>query len=380
MKIAILTQPLHTNYGGNLQAFALQQVLKTNGYTPLTINYRKKPTMLSTFVRPLLSRIKRSSLNQEKTHPFSNSEKFIVNQHHNTFIRKNINYSPAIYSLKELRAYFKNNNFHSVIVGSDQTWRPQYSPRIDTFFLDFLKKNQHIRKLSYAASFGTDEWEFTPRQTKRFSALLKQFDFVSVREHSAASLCEKKLNTKATHVLDPTLLVDKSVYLSLLQAETNKNNEGKLFHYILDKTKDKNEFIESVASRLGRKIFTAYPKETIKRTRIIDNIDNYIYPSISDWLRGFHDASFIITDSFHGTVFSILFNKPFIAIANEERGKARFTSLLKLFNLEHRLVTNVKNTPLSVIHESVDYRSVNRRLNELREISIKHLIDNIEAK
>jgi polysaccharide pyruvyl transferase WcaK-like protein len=285
-----------------------------------------------------------------------------------------------LYSVKQLRTYFKNNRFHSVIVGSDQTWRPKYSPRIDTFFLDFLKKNQHIRKLSYAASFGTDEWEFTQRQTIRFSSLLKQFDFVSVREESAVSLCEKKLKAKATHVLDPTLLLDKSVYLNFLQDEINTNNEGELFYYCLDKTRDKNKFIENVASRLGTKTFTAHPKETIKNTRFIDDIHNYTHPSINEWLRGFHKASFIITDSFHGTVFSIIFNKPFIAIANEERGKARFTSLLKLFNLEDRLVTDIKKAPLSIIHEGIDYHSVNHKLNELREISVRHLIDSIEAK
>lgn len=378
MKIAILTQPLRTNYGGNLQAFALQYILREHGYTPLTINYRKRPSRMYS-VRPVLSRIKRTLLKRKKIHPFSDSESCIISQHHNLFIRNNIDYSPVLYSVKQLRTYFKNNRFHSVIVGSDQTWRPKYSPRIDTFFLDFLKKNQHIRKLSYAASFGTDEWEFTQRQTIRFSSLLKQFDFVSVREESAVSLCEKKLNTKATHVLDPTLLLDKSVYLNFLQDEINTNNEGELFYYCLDKTRDKNKFIENVASRLGTKTFTAYPKETIKNTRFIDDIHNYIYPSINEWLRGFHKANLIITDSFHGTVFSIIFNKPFIAIANEERGKARFTSLLKLFNLEHRLVTDVKKAPLSIIHEGIDYHSVNHKLNELREISVRHLIDSIEA-
>lgn len=379
MNVAILTQPLHTNYGGNLQAFALQHVLRENGYTPLTINYRKRPSKLYS-VRPVLSRLKRTLLNLEKSYPFSFSENSVISQHHHTFIQNNINYSPVFHNIKKLSAYFKSNNFHSVIVGSDQTWRPKYSPRIDTFFLDFLKKNQQIRKLSYAASFGTDEWEFTPQQTLHFSSLLKEFNFVSVREQSAVSLCEQKLNTKATHVLDPTLLVDKSVYLNLLQAETKKNNVGELFYYVLDKTKDKNEFIESVASQLGTNTFTAYPKETRKTTHTIDDIANYIYPSVNDWLRGFHDASFIITDSFHGTVFSIIFNKPFIAIANEERGKARFISLLKLFNLEHRLVTDVEKTHRSIIYESIDYSSVNQRLNELRKTSIRHLIDNIASQ
>lgn len=378
MKIAILTQPLRTNYGGNLQAFALQYILREHGYTPLTINYRKRPSRMHS-VRPVLSRIKRTLLRRKKIYPFSESENCVISQLHNSFIRENIDYSPVLYSVKQLRDYFKNNSFHSVIVGSDQTWRPKYSPRIDTFLLDFLKKNQYIRKLSYAASFGTDEWEFNPLQTIRFSSLLKQFDFVSVREESAVSLCEKKLNTKAIHVLDPTLLLDKSVYLNFLQDETNTNNEGELFYYCLDKTRNKNEFIENVAARLGAKTFTAHPKKTIKNTRLIDDLDNYIYPSVNEWLCGFHKASFIITDSFHGTVFSIIFNKPFIAIANEERGKARFTSLLKLFNLEHCLVTDVKKAPLSIINEGIDYHSVNQKLSELREISLRHLIDNIEA-
>lgn len=99
------------------------------------------------------------------------------------------------------------------------------------------------------------------------------------------------MKTKATHVLDPTLLLDKSVYLNFLQDEINTNNEGELYYYCLDKTRDENKFIENVASLLGTKTFTAYPKETIKNTRFIDDIHNYIYPSIIEWLRGFHKAT-----------------------------------------------------------------------------------------
>lgn len=377
MNVAILTQPLHTNYGGNLQAFALQYILRQNGLNPLTINYRKKPESVYS-IRPILSRIKNRLLNGKVVFPFTSNEYDLLSRHHRMFIDTNINYSVSVTNVKQLHNLFEKMEFEAVIVGSDQTWRPIYSPRIDTFFLDFLTSFKDIKKLSYAASFGTDEWEFSPSQTKRFSNLLKLFDFVSVRERSGVILCNKHFDVKAEHVLDPTLLVDKNVYIDLFRKIKHSNGKGKILNYILDAGNDKQDLINKVSSYFGKDCYMPYPVKTEKYKSTIKNIDEYIYPPVEEWLKSFHDADFIITDSFHGTVFSIIFNKPFIAIANEARGKARFSSLLELFDLQHRLVTSESGITDDLICEQIDYTGINERLAFLRKKSIEHLINNVK--
>lgn len=371
MKVSILTQPLHTNYGGTLQAFALQHVLKGLGCQPITINYRKTKPVINPF-RLILSRVKQRVFNGKVIYSFTDDDILNISKHHNNFIAKHIKYTTAIYSIDELSDFFSSSNFDAVIVGSDQTWRPRYSPRIDSFFLDFLSPNKKIKKIAYASSFGTDDWEFTDEQTSRFSKLLRSFDSVSVRENSAVTLCSEHLGVLPEHVLDPTLLLDKDVYLELINNFEPKG-KGKVFNYVLDKSQEKRDIIKNVCDLLGKDFFATYPEHSEKEVRKIKDYSEYIYPPIEEWIRSFYDADFVITDSFHGTVFSLIFNKPFISIGNESRGKARFISLLSMFNLENRLISHPDEINSVLIHEPIDFDIVNLKLAELKQQSFSFL-------
>lgn len=371
MKVAVFTQPLHTNFGGTLQAFALQKTLKKLGHTPVTINFRWNTDNRST-LRNIAAFIKQKVTRSDLRFSFTSSELKKISVNHTKFIDKYISMSPAFYNADEIHAYFSSSDFDAVVVGSDQVWRPHYSPRIETYFLDFLSDNSTIVKLSYAASFGTDSWEFSEQQTLTARKLISSFNNVSVRESSAVELCRNKLSAEALHVLDPTLLLKKEDYLELIDA-SNSSNTGKLFNYVLDKSFFKNEIIDSICLTLSVNTFSTYAKISNKDKLFISDFNDYIYPDIERWIKSFYDASFIVTDSFHGTVFSIIFNKPFIAIANEERGKARFTSLLTLFGLENRLISNVSELADIELNEKINYEIVNDKLNELREESLKFI-------
>ncbi|MGF2390652.1 MULTISPECIES: polysaccharide pyruvyl transferase family protein [Klebsiella] len=277
-----------------------------------------------------------------------------------------------MYSVGELTDVINSGGFNAVVVGSDQTWRPRYSPRIDSFFLDFLSENKKIKKIAYASSFGTDDWEFTNEQTAKFSKLLKEFHSVSVRENSAVTLSSEHLGVSPEHVLDPTLLLDRKVYLELIKDVSSKGR-GNVFNYVLDKSQEKKDVIQSVCKLLGKDFFATYPEHSEKEIRSIKNYAEYIYPPIEEWIRSFYDADFVITDSFHGTVFSIIFNKPFISIGNERRGKARFTSLLRMFNLENRLVSHASDINSELINESIDFDMVNSKLDEMKMQSLTFL-------
>ena len=370
-KIAILTQPLHVNFGGTLQNFALQKKLLQMGYEVQTLNYQWKKA--SDF-RKFFSIVKSRVLFKKVNYPFFDKELQALRIEHTHFISNNINISPIVYSVDDLKKYFDENNFDAVIVGSDQVWRVAYSPRIESFFLDFLNDNKGIKKIAYSASFGIDEWQFDKQKTIEVKELLKKFQSVSVREKSAVDLCQQYLDVEAQHTLDPTLLLQAKEYLKLLNSKQQvSDNIGKIFAYVLDKNENKQKIINTISQNLGKEIFYNQPEKTVKESFIIKELNHYIYPPIENWIKSFIEADFIVTDSFHGTVFSIIFNKPFISIVNKERGASRFESLLGQLNLTNRMVNDISEISIDLIHDEIDYRSVNGKLTDLKHKSIDYL-------
>ncbi|WP_168417231.1 polysaccharide pyruvyl transferase family protein [Acinetobacter indicus] len=370
-KIAILTQPLHVNFGGTLQNFALQKKLLQMGYEVQTINYQWKK--VSDF-RKFLSLVKYKMLLKKVNYPFFNKELKALRAEHTRFISKNINISPILYSVKDLKKYFDENNFDAVIVGSDQVWRVAYSPRIESFFLDFLSQNYKIRKVAYSASFGIDEWQFNSKKTLEIKSLFHKFNAVSVRENSAVDLCQQYLDIKVKHTLDPTLLLEAREYLELLNSKhKDSKNIGEIFVYVLDGSEIKEKIINIISQKLDKKVFYNQPQNKVKVNCLIKNLENYIYPSIEDWIESFFEADFIITDSFHGTVFSIIFNKPFISIVNKERGASRFNSFLGQLGLTNRMVDDINDINDDLINSKIDYDNINNKITGLREISLNYL-------
>lgn len=361
-KIAILTQPLHVNFGGTLQAFALQKTLIGMGYEVETLNYQWKKT---SDLKKLISAFKHKILSNKKVSLFFEKELKILHSKHQAFIVKNINYSPVLYTVEELKNYFDSNGFDTVIVGSDQVWRVAYSPRIKSFFLDFLSDKKSIKKIAYSASFGIDEWQFDVEKTLEIKNLLDDFHVVSVRENSAVDLCQQYLDIEVKHTLDPTLLLEAKEYLKLLNSKQNESdNSGKIFVYVLDKNKSKEKIINTISKKLDKEVFYNQPEKDTKESYFIKDLEPYIYPSIEGWIKGFFDADFIITDSFHGTVFSIIFNKPFISIVNKERGASRFESLLGMLGLVDRMIDENTIITNDLFENGIDYNKVNSLLDE----------------
>ncbi|CAI0795727.1 polysaccharide pyruvyl transferase family protein [Serratia proteamaculans] len=380
MKVAILTIPLNHNYGGNLQNFALQMTLKNMGHDPVTINYKKG--IRRSYARKILSKLKRSLFvfKDMSNYPITDDEILIIEKNHRDFIEKYISISNDFYSEDEIKKFFDKENFDAVIVGSDQVWRPQYTPKIDPFFFSFLRGNSNVIKMSYAASFGTDIWEYTPEQLKLCRELVKEFDFISVRESLGVDMCHQYFDVYSEHVLDPTLLLKKDDYIDLFKKAALPDNSGKIFNYILDSSGDKDDFLKKISGCLGKEVFSTYPRKTVKDTLNITDIKEFQYPHIEAWLKSFHDADFVVTDSFHGTAFSIIFNKPFIAISNKARGAARFSSLLRMFDLESRLVNDFSEVDSEVLNTPIDFNKVNKILEESKKKSINALRKALEVK
>lgn len=364
MKIAILTLPLHTNYGGILQAYALQTILGRMGHDVYVIERKRKPLSLPIYKMPFSygKRIIKNLIGRRFPLFYEqkvNREQPIIRQYTDEFIHKYIH-------LKQYDAFsdIQPSEYDAFVVGSDQVWRPKYFgiKQIENAYLKFTE-GWNIKRLAYAASFGTDNWEYTPKQTEECSRLAKLFNAISVREDSGVKLCKKYLGVDAQHVLDPTMLLNEADYVSLFKEQYTPPSKGTLLNYILDETPEKEILINNLSERKSLKPFRVNSKVENPHVPLSERIQ----PPVEQWLRGFYDAQFVITDSFHACVFSILFRKQFIVYGNEERGMARFKSLLTTLGLENRMVTTTNDLDNL---EEIDYNEVYVKLGKLRELSL----------
>ncbi len=353
MRIGIVTQPLHNNYGGILQNYALQQILRRLGHTPVTIDY----IALRPLWKFVLSTCKTIVLYfvPKRRRPFASYRNKQTPQMQ-TFTDKHIvrTYPVKKYTAKLLEAY----HIDSLVVGSDQVWRPCYNRYLEDMFLAFARKCK-IKKIAYSASFGVNAMEFSKSQLKRCVPLLQQFDKVSVREGSGVDLCQNYFQIHAEHTLDPTLLLSNEDYEQVC-ATVPKHNGKFIACYILDMVEDQRSHISRMAQNLHL--------ETIYFAT-----DKNVSLSVEEWLAMFRDAAYVVTDSFHGTVFSIIFRKPFISIVNKVRGADRFTSLLKTFGLETRSISSMEELTEELYSNSIDWHMVDTALSNAKKKSMDYL-------
>ena len=399
MKVGILTQPLTNNYGGLLQAYALQTTLERMGHEVVILNRRMPfvpdvandafvPTVIRMMkncvkflMRKPLIKVYHELLSHQHIVANRLTEIFIVTYHHK---------SPDFSTTDSLAAYCRKQGFDTYVVGSDQCWRPLYSPCLPNYFLDFAK-DWNVKRLSYAASFGVDHWEYSDDETRLCASLAQKFDAVSVREESGIALCKERLGVDAVHVLDPTMLLDADDYNAMVKdfdpsifyiapehrvKTTLDVTDKKLFCYILNMNEQKKDFIQTVSSAKGLVPVECMPKDFRAQEVFEKCPDDCTFPPVELWLQSFRDSEMVIADSFHGTVFSIIYNKPFWVLGNPDRGMARFQSLLKMFGLEDRLVTPEKLATLD-FDAPIDWSSVNARREELKQKSLAFLKENL---
>ena len=329
MKIAILTQPLGHNYGGILQNYALQKVLIKLGHEPITLekDYRQHISLLQLvleFPKRIITKYffkKREYILSEKQH----------NVHYKKVWKPLFHFVSNFINHIYVKNYFSTNieKYDAFIVGSDQVWRPRYNKGIlEIMYLSFIPQNINVKKIAYGASFGTAHWEYNEEQTSKCKILVKNFDAVSVREFDGIDMCRKYLNRNdAINVLDPTLLLEKEDYLKICN-DIHISSENLLFAYILDVDNESKSILMNIAENFGLQLKLVGAEECCTLT-------------VEEWIAMFRDAKMVITDSFHGTIFSIIFNKEFYSISNQSRGGSRFESLLSLFNLSNRLYNNI---------------------------------------
>ena len=381
MKIGILTLPLHTNYGGILQAYALQVVLKRMGHDAKVINKNRQPEKMplyivtKSFIRRLLSSVKHLkpskfyNINKELESRYADF--LLMTQHTQKFVDKYID----CYYVRKYQSEITSDTFDAIVVGSDQIWSREHGGAIDgnvaNAYLPFFPE-EHPLRISYAASFGKDYWEYTKKHETIARNAIRRFSAVSVREQSGIALCKEYLGVEAVQLLDPTLLLKAEDYINNIDLEKVAESPGNMLVYIIDGNKEKDAIVSYCEGKLKLKQFVVNSRAEDYNIRD-KSIEDCIQPPVEQWLRGFYDANFVVTDSFHACVFSILFHKPFIIVGNESRGNARFVSLLSLLRLSERLVNSLDDVKNIDFTKRIDFDRIDSILEKEIEKAINYL-------
>lgn len=332
--VAILNHSFsHDNYGALMIAYSMEKIVQQLGFYPSTIQMRiNGRTVLDDF-------------------------------------KKNFLHFTKPYKLKANLSSL-NKMYQTFIVGSDQVWRNWWNNDkiMDNFFLSFANKKKNL--IAYAASFGIDRFEGSQKLKDRITQLLKAYSAISVREEEGIAICKNDFSANATLVLDPTLLIEVKEYEKIIKSENLKKSDYKYLASMIFPneefdTKETQNLIQKISKKLNLKIENAIKKGN----------------TVAQWLQTFQHADFIITDSFHGLMFSIIFKKQFICLVNRQGGATRFFHIAEKLGIRNNIFYDVRDIDVeTVINTPIDYNIVNAKLTVLRHYSINFLQKALSTK
>lgn len=308
------------NYGAVLTAYAMQEVIEQLGFSAKIVNYTPSKKESSYF--------------------------------NTRFRNKYLNLTKRLITDKDL--FGLNFNIHCFITGSDQVFRSSILSDYNKYLLDFVSPEN--KKIAFSASFGIGtpeiQKEMSAQDMQAYTNSLKSFDFVSTREDSGVEICKKYFNTEAHWVIDPVFLLDSIKYDELIN--NCKNIDDKYKNSIVTYILDNNEKVEKLLNQMSKKL-----DKKIQQLSAENDTD------VEEWLYAFKNASYIITDSFHGCCFALIFNKPFLCIKNKQRGNARFDSLANKFKLKNVFVSDIESLIESNdLFPDMDYKEINGIIEE----------------
>lgn len=383
MKIGIITfWSSQDNYGQILQCYSLYKVLTELGNEAYIIKYIPAKVVKRTFIAKVKNIIKWLLLPQKqiiRLRQKKETEAKNRQREFDKFKEKHLHFTPKTYiGLQNLQQYAPTADCY--ITGSDQVWaQPLSNKDNEAFFLNFGKSKS--LRISYAPSFSMKNYpdELEDLLTKQLS----RFDAISVREPDGVNIC-KKVGYNATLVLDPTLLINPIFFKQMIN--NNKEIHKYAFIYSLNInsedefywTKIHNELLKLKIIPIATTASGYLPaKEILSGCK-------YIYPTIQDWLTYIYYSEIIITASFHGIVFAILFHKNFIYIplkGKNSQGNNRILSLLESLQLSNCIYKETDNLDLQeLLNTKIDWDIVDNILNQKRLLSMNFLQNALKIK
>jgi len=356
-KIGILTFAWSVNYGAKLQALALQSVVSSLGFECEVISYKRAGDR---WIRETVNLLKSADVKRAVRGLLTETLNWRRSWRFRNFTSQHIRLSPeTCFDADDLSLL--SERYDAIICGSDQVWNPDLAREaLPAYLLDFPEKRK-FQRIAYAPSIGNEALEEKWHDT--FTRCLGKFDSLSVREKSAAPFLQSLAKKEVTTVLDPTLLLPQEKWVPY---QRDVNTMGKfLLIYSFGISSGLQKVAEYIAKNRGLKIVTFH-----KRRHYPNELNRYPYAGPGEFLGLFAEADFIITNSFHGTVFSIIFKKPFLSIT-DKRG-CRLKDLLTGLGLEKRIILN-DGIQAPVRNSDINYTEVDQKLSLLREHSSKFL-------
>lgn len=371
--VAILTKYYKNyNYGGVLQGYALKRVLKEKGYTVDIISYdvnkNKNPIYKSIYEQSKQYGIKSASrkILEKSVGKFKFLIKDILKDRITKF-EDFMKYDTKEYNDSNLNEL--NKNYKVFISGSDQIWNPNAVRQL--YLQNFVEEGK--KKVSYAASIGRNK--LSAYESAKLVPFIKKFDSLSVREKTASELLNKYLNSKISVVLDPTLLLEKEQWNEISSAQVY-NRPYALFYFFSDSKKIRKKVMNFCKSKNIDLVMIPYANQTF-------NFSDKKGPGIrlnsvgpKEFISAIRYADYIFTDSFHGAVFSIIYEKQFFVFERNKKEhvsmNSRLYDLLDGFDLSKRLISIDKISDISK-KEKIDYKLVNEKKVELKMKSINFL-------
>jgi hypothetical protein len=350
LKISVITLHNIKNYGSALQAYATQKKLEQIGVQVELVDYWRKDVLDKNLLKECIIS---SDWNKNffsrliyKLIKYPSVHKRI--QIFNDFLKLYINLTPVKYiSSDEL---VKNPPIADIYcTGSDQVWNSYWNRGIEEpYFLNYIPKGKKC--FAYAASFGKER--LTQKEQNIIKPLLQKYSAISMREASGVRIL-KEMGLSSVQILDPTLVLESSEWKKLMAGRTIRRRY--LLIYQLNKNYEFDHYAQQLARNTGLKLIRlSYDYHHILKTGHL-----VCCPTVEKWLSLFYYADYILTDSFHGTAFSINFNKQF-SVFYPPKFCGRLKSILELTGLENRVVTDINN--FSQYNKKIDYKPVNKIL------------------
>lgn len=373
MRVGIVSIHSAHNYGSLLQAYALQETLKKYSNDVQIINYRPKYldcqySMFSVQIykkyHGLINKILhlgwRIIMVKKRYEKYVKFESFIKNEYNLT--KKYTNFNDLCKD---------NLNYDVVFCGSDQIWNTDITEGFDkVFYLGFL--NNDVKKASYAASIGRQEID--KRYYDNYKESINKFDYISIREESSEKLMRAITNKKININLDPTLLLEKEKWHSLISKSNIKlKGNDYIFVYILQDNSEFVKIVNKLSEVLNMRVISVSKKKRFKNETIYPNA------GVEDFLFLCSNSKFVVTNSFHGTVFSIIFEKNNCIIPHLNTGN-RMIDLMNSVGLSKRVIKEYNDLNVADIIKDVDYKSVNKKLSANRKKSFDYFKEVLHEK
>ncbi len=361
-KIGLITIWHVPNFGSVLQTYATQEIIKKLGFECVLLNYKypnqwhysqgRKPKSLRSVIGYILG-----------LSPYHRKSKKL-----NKFKNRFFNFSSSFTSLDEMISY-DWSDYRTIAVGSDQVWNYRYTFADSAFMLSFLPED--IRRISIASSFASQSLPLELRL--KYKKYLSLFDAISVREQNALSIVNDELGLKqnAAIILDPTLLLSRDEWMSLIPRSKFVKKRRYILLYMLTYAFEPRPYIFDVLKYMSVKYeydivaLEGYTRsENAKGVTMIDKTDS----DISEFIDLFANADMVVTSSFHGTAFAVNFGIPLISIVPNDRSDDRQSSLLKALGANQSLVN--LDQSIAEINPYYDATSVKDRLTHMRSQSL----------